>query len=129
MNYFAMSLKDQLALSRQGTDDETLELSGTSEGAIAGWVTRRGGSTSFKAEHASNYAEGASAEANSDGSAEGHRHAGNLHEHAAHRHRVAAAHAGKDAALRAEHEKAAAYHEKKAAKHHGLNETMKIASR
>lgn len=70
-----------------------LGLSGTHEGAMAGWVTRRGGSTSFKAEHASNYAHAASADADASGDKDDHHSAALLHAHAQHRHEVAAKHA------------------------------------
>ena len=107
--------KRLLAFSAVPTDllPDILELSGTTEGAIKGWVSRKGGSTSFKADHATNYAEGAGTDATT---AVEHGHAANLHAYAAHMHEKAAAHA-KDEATKAYHNEAKAHHEKESATH------------
>ena len=106
-----------------------LDLSGTSEGAMKGWVSRRGGSTSFKAEHASNYAHASSSDADQSGSAHDHKTAQIMHEHAqklhAHAADVARAHGHGDIA--AEHDAAEKSHGKLAAHHAGAQE--KIAAK
>ena len=92
---------------------DILEFSGTTPGAIKGWISRRGGAGSFQADHATNYAEGAGQAA---GNAVEHGHAANLHAYAAHLHEKAAATA-KDEQTKNYHKEAQAHHEKQAAHH------------
>jgi hypothetical protein len=102
----AVELEAKAAASDTKSAGDLLALSGTSEGALKGWITRKGGSGATQADTATNYAYRMSAEAKDAG---GHNLAAHMHEHAAFMHRENGNEAGAK-----EHDKLAVKHHKAA---------------